>query len=232
MTDPNQPLFPLPGKGGADPGPSRAYPEPASSAGVRPPQTVLAGLNHKRSVPAWMIAAGIALIAVIAAALAFSRSGHPDRDIAAAPPPVTENETASLPTSLEPRGDSEIVALAQLRRIADADRPLIKAELADLWVPQLSSKRPGIVDDGVVWDNARTLEEFRGFRDSYDAKLLWSGDWSTFNAPNFWVTIVPVTFNSSDGALQWCTAHGFDSWHCLAKLVSTTHPVAGSTALN
>ena len=96
----------------------------------------------------------------------------------------------------------------------------------------MSSKRPGVVDDGVVWDNARTLQEFLGFRQQYNAKLLWSGDWSTFNAPNFWVTVVPVTFSTSDGALQWCKAQGFDSWHCLAKLVSTTHPIAGSTATN
>jgi hypothetical protein len=38
--------------------------------------------------------------------------------------------------------------------------------------------------------------------------LLWSGDWSTFCAPDFRVTIAGVT---------------------LAKLVRKTHPVEGST---
>lgn len=128
--------------------------------------------------------------------------------------------------------DPEVSSYQQLRRIADADRSFVKSELVDQWVPQISSKRPGIFDDGVLWDNARTLTEFLDNREKYGAKLLWSGDWSTFSAPNFWVTIVPATFSHSDGALEWCTAQGFDSWHCLAKLVSTSHPIAGSTATN
>ncbi len=61
----------------------------------------------------------------------------------------------------------------------------MKTQLADEWVPQISSKRPGIVDDGVLWNNARTLKEFLDNREKYDAKLLWSGDWSTFSAPDF-----------------------------------------------
>ena len=144
---------------------------------------------------------------------------------------VTQTQTA-LPALPPPavQTDPEVAALAELRQVADADRPFVKAQLADLWVPQLSSKRPGIVDDGVVWDNARTLEEFQGLRQRYGARLLWSGDWSTFSAPNFWVTVVPATFTSADGALRWCATQRIDSWHCIAKLVSTTHPVAGSTA--
>lgn len=145
---------------------------------------------------------------------------------------VTKTQVAAPVPNQPSQADPEITALAQLRQIANADRPFVQARLADLWVPQVSSKRPGVIDDGVVWDNARTLQEFLGFQQRYNAKLLWSGDWSTFNAPNFWVTVVPVTFSTSEGALQWCRAQGFDSWHCLAKLVSTTHPIAGSTATN
>lgn len=145
---------------------------------------------------------------------------------------VTKTQVAAPVPNQPSQADPQITALAQLRQIANADRPFVQARLADLWVPQVSSKRPGVIDDGVVWDNARTLQEFLGFQQRYNAKLLWSGDWSTFNAPNFWVTVVPVTFSTSEGALQWCRAQGFDSWHCLAKLVSTTHPIAGSTATN
>jgi len=151
------------------------------------------------------------------------------------PPPtrtVTQTRTATPapapPASVDPEG----VALGQLRQIADGDRAFVDAELTDVWIPQLSAKRPGVVDDGIVWDNVHTLQEFIGFRQRYNAKLLWSGDWSTFEGRNYWVTVVPITFDSSEGALRWCTSQGFDSWHCLAKLVSTTHPVAGSTALN
>ena len=106
------------------------------------------------------------------------------------------------------------------------------SQLADLWVPQLSSKRPGVVDQGLVWNNALTLQEHLQLRQQYGAKLVWSGDWSTFNGSDWWVTIVPLTFRSSDGALQWCTSQGIDRNHCFAKLVSTTHAISGSTALN
>jgi hypothetical protein len=70
---------------------------------------------------------------------------------------------------------------------------------------------------------------------SFDAlrlRLLWTGDWSTFSAPDFWVTIAGVTFGDAQGALSWCLGHNLDRDHCYAKLVSTTHPVDGSTAFN
>lgn len=123
-------------------------------------------------------------------------------------------------------------ALQQLRQIAAGDRYVVKSEAEDYWVPQLSSKRPGVVDEGLVWNNALTLQEHLRLREQYGAKLLWSGDWSVFNESNWWVTIAPITFPSSDGALEWCRSHGFDRDHCIAKLVSTTHGVSGSTALN
>jgi serine/threonine protein kinase len=121
----------------------------------------------------------------------------------------------------------------QLRQIANGDRSFAYAQLADRWVPQLSSKRPGVVDNGVVWDDAMTLQEHLQLRQRYpDVRLLWSGDWSTFSGPDFWVTVAGITFPDSAGALDWCRGHGFDRDHCAAKIISTTHPVAGSTAYN
>ncbi len=121
----------------------------------------------------------------------------------------------------------------QLRQLANEDRSYVSAQLADRWVPQLSSKRPGVVDNGVVWDNAMALQEHQQLRQKYpNVKLLWSGDWSTFSAANFWVTVVGITSPNSAGALAWCRSQGFDRDHCIAKIVSTTHPVDGSTAYN
>lgn len=180
--------------------------------------------------------AGI-LVAISAWLIATSRS-KPTSTAAEDPPAEVQQgsqnpqSSASDPAPAGVHVNSEASSLTQLRQIAYQDRDFVEAQLADRWVPQISSKRPGVVDDGVVWNNDRTVKEFLDNRGKYDAKLLWSGDWSTFSAPDFWVTVVPVTFTDSDGALQWCTSHGFDSWHCLAKLVSSTHPVAGSTALN
>ena len=143
--------------------------------------------------------------------------------------PAPSSPRIPAPTSTPPPVDA---ALAQLRQIAADDRYLVRSNVEDLWVPQLSSKRPGVVDDGLVWNNALTLQEHLRLRRQYDAKLLWSADWSVFNGSNWWITIAPITFATSDGALQWCRSEGFDRDHCLAKLVSTTHGTSGSTALN
>jgi serine/threonine protein kinase len=139
-------------------------------------------------------------------------------------------QPAQAPTTATPAPQDPV---QQLRQIANDDRPFVSAQLTDRWVPQLSSKRPGVVDNGVVWDNAMTLREHLQLRQRYPgARLLWSGDWSTFSGPDFWVTVAGITFRDSAGALAWCRSQGFDRDHCAAKIVSTTHPVEGSTAYN
>ncbi|HTY31578.1 serine/threonine-protein kinase [Mycobacterium sp.] len=146
----------------------------------------------------------------------------------------TESSSTTRPTQLPPTVTSAPQDPAQeLRQIASDDRAWVSAQLADRWVPQLSSKRPGVVDNGQVWDNAMTLQEHLQLRQRYsNVRLLRSGDWSTFSAPDFWVTVAGITFADSAGALAWCRNQGFDRDHCAAKIVSTTHPVAGSTAYN
>ena len=121
----------------------------------------------------------------------------------------------------------------QLRQIANGDGPFVYANLTDRWVPQFSSKRPGVHDGGVTWNNAMTLQEHLQLRRRYpDVRLLWLGDWSTFSASNYWVTVAGITFADSAGALAWCRYQGFDRDHCAAKVISTTLPVAETTAYN
>ncbi len=145
------------------------------------------------------------------------------------PAPTTPSAPSYTPTATRTPDAS---SSAQLRQISLEDHTLVSTQGSDRWVPQLSSKRPGVVDQGVVWDNELTLEEHLRLRQEYGAKLLWSGDWSTFDAPNFWVTIAPITYPTASGALAWCREQGFDRNHCYAKLISKTHGVAGSTAFN
>jgi hypothetical protein len=128
--------------------------------------------------------------------------------------------------------DSEAASLQQLQQTAAADRGAVEAHLAEHLVPQLSSKSPGVVDDGFTWDNTLTWQEFQRLRQRYGAKLLSSGDWSTFDALGVWVTVASIAFNDATSALGWCSTQGFDADHCAARLVSTTHPVAGSFAHN
>lgn len=77
------------------------------------------------------------------------------------------------------------------------------------------------------------MNDHRQLRASYPgARLLRSGDWSTFSDSDFWVTIAGISVPTADGALEWCTANGRDSDHCFAKLISTTHPLGDSTVYN
>jgi serine/threonine protein kinase len=155
-------------------------------------------------------------------------------------PPTTVTEYQTPPTVTQYLGPTAVPAppvlpdsLQQLRQIASGDRSFVYAQLAGLWVPQLSAKRPGSVDSGVVWDNDMTLQEHLQLRQRYPGvRLLWSGGWSTFSGQDYWVTVAGITFADSAGALQWCRYQGFDRDHCIAKLISTTHPVDGSTAYN
>lgn len=203
----------------------REEPEPAQ------PQLV-----SQRNLRPVFVAGGAAVLAAAATAIVLTMSGvlssdkQPDESVAA-DALTTQAPEADMPLP-QPNADPEAASLAQLRQIADRDHQYVADRLTDVWVPQLSSKRPGIVDEGVVWDNAKTLQEHLRLRDRYGAKLLWSAEWSTFDAQDFWVTVAPVTFNDAEGALRWCTQEGFDALHCYAKLVSTTHAVRGSTAHN
>ena len=181
---------------------------------------------------ALVIAAVIVLVTSLTKpATPTNPSGYPTatatatQTVTASALPTTATQTVTaIPDPIDPE--------QQLRQIANGDRPFVSVRLADRWVPQLSAKRLGVVDQGIVWDNATTLREHLQLRERYHARLLWSGEWSTFSASNFWVTVAGSTFPTSAGALAWCTSQGFDRDHCFAKIVSTTHPVEGSTAYN
>jgi len=153
-----------------------------------------------------------------------------DEPTSSAPPP---KPTPTRTVTVTPTPDMERVALNRLRQIANDDRTDVAVYLADRWIPQISSKRVGLVAKGITWDNQAILDEHLRLRNIYpDVKLLWSGDWSTYDGPNFWVTVVGLHSDNPYDVLGWCTEQGFDRDNCIAKIVSTTHPIAGSTKLN
>ncbi|AKS35899.1 serine/threonine-protein kinase [Mycolicibacterium goodii] len=144
----------------------------------------------------------------------------------ASPPPTATRTVTVTPSAVD-------VSLQRLRALAGNDRPYVAAMLADRWVPQISSKRVGLVADGVTWDNAMILDQHMRMRATYpDVRLLWSGDWSTYDGRDFWVTIVGLTADNAGDVLAWCRSAGFDRDNCAAKIVSTWRPIAGSTKYN
>lgn len=123
---------------------------------------------------------------------------------APAPPPVITRPP--IPASSCPQ---------RLRSQADADYSVVSSEWTGLWVPQLSSKQPGLVADGITWDCNSILAEHLGPRGLYGAMLLWSGDWPrTYGHDDYWVTIARYTAPDAEGASHWCRIHSRDSDHC------------------
>lgn len=85
----------------------------------------------------------------------------------------------------------------------------------------------------MTWDNARILDQHMRMRATYpDVRLLWSGDWSTYDGRDFWVTIVGLHSDNPEDVLAWCTSAGLSRDNCAAKVVSTWRPIAGSTKYN
>ncbi|MCA1005677.1 PQQ-like beta-propeller repeat protein [Rhodococcus hoagii] len=149
---------------------------------------------------------------------------------ASAPSGTSSPLTFEASTTAAVGVDAERASRDALREQADADAPFVRSDLADRWVPLLSSKQPGLVADGLTWNNAEILREHLDLRLRYpEVRLMWSGDWSTFTERDWWVTAAGVTFPTPEGANAWCDSKGFATEHCFAKLVSTTHGVDGST---
>jgi serine/threonine kinase PknH len=155
------------------------------------------------------------------------------------PPPVvaapkTVTQTVLPPTALPTQRPVPTPASQQLQQYADEDPPYTAYVAAGQWVPQLSSKhgaQPWTYDkeDGVTYDSELTLQEHQRLRQQYGAKLIWSGDWVTpagntvWDHPDYWITVAPIVFPDSGGALKWCTSHGLDSDHCDAQNLITGH---------
>jgi hypothetical protein len=138
---------------------------------------------------------------------------------------------ASVP-SAPANGDVESTAAAALQELVDADYSFVKGNLADRWIPQISSKRVGLVTDGITYANADILRNHLELRQRYEnVRLVFSGRWTTFNGDNWWVTVVGAPFGDAAAANGWCDAHGIDSWNCFAKTVSDSRGPEGTTVI-
>ncbi len=185
--------------------------------------------------PAVLITAMVAVV-VVAVVAVIALVVHSQNDHSASSTTSTATSQAfadpNYPAAAAPTQavDPETAALQQLQQLANQDESYILANLADRWVPQLSTKQPGVHDDGIVYDNAAILQEHLRLRQQYDAKLLWSTDWSNYDKGGFWVTIGAFASSNPGGALQWCYDHNLDDDHCFAERVSKTHSGSGSTA--
>jgi serine/threonine-protein kinase len=136
------------------------------------------------------------------------------------PPTVTVTPPLPAPPAPVVPQNCGSTSLQQLQAQANIDRPDVTTWVENHWVPQLSSKRPGTVDDGKVWDYSSICREHAQLRQQYGARLLWSGDWPrAFKEHDYWVTIAWFTFPDRADAQAWCDNHGRDSDHCYPTLI-------------
>lgn len=136
---------------------------------------------------------------------------------------------ASAP-ALPEHGSVDGVARAVLRELRGADYTHALQNLANRWVPQISSTKTGRVVDGVTVTAAEVLQDHLALRHRFaGARLIWSGHWTTFDSPDWWVTVVGPPRLSPQDANRWCDANGFGVDDCFAKLISSVSGAEGTT---
>ncbi len=152
--------------------------------------------------------------------------------------PSSNPSDSAPPSTNTPAPDPEAAALQQLQAFKDQDAPAV-AQLADRWIPQLSSKHgtepwtyypSDVIENDITYDPVQILQEYQRLRQHYGAVLLWSGDWTTYDHPDYWVTVVPTTYPDSGSVLNWCRSVSRDPDHCSAQIVSKTLGVNGTHA--
>lgn len=122
--------------------------------------------------------------------------------------------------------DRDETALEALRRIAEEDRAAVEA-LGTRWTAQLSSKKPGTADDGIVYDSYDDILALHlRHRARYpDALLVFSTAWPGSFGPSsrgYWVTLSGQAEATTAPVLDWCTDEGWGAGDCWAKRLATT----------
>lgn len=119
-------------------------------------------------------------------------------------------------------GSVDGVAKAVLGELRDADFADLRSNAFNRWVPQVSSKRAGLVVDGRTLTNAEVLRDHLNFRQRFgQARLVYSGQWSTFSDTDWWVTVVGPSWTFPENANRWCDDQDFGVDDCFAKFISS-----------
>jgi eukaryotic-like serine/threonine-protein kinase len=218
-------------------------PRPSAPPPSAPPPAAWAPPPSKSSsnAGAW-VGIGLAAVVVIASILvgvAISSSGGGN---SSAPSSTWQSSSAAEASTFAPSAaptstyTPPLDPQQQLQAFLNQDRSDVNGIL-DRWVPQLSSKlgvEPWTYDqeDRQLYTIDEILKEHLRLRNQYGAKLLWSGDWTVYDHPNFWVTIAPIPFGSASEALGWCRNNNFDRDHCSAQIISATQGRSGTHAGN
>jgi serine/threonine-protein kinase len=149
--------------------------------------------------------------------------------------PVATHPTVVLPPTTEAPAEFDSDAESRLDDQIAEDAPQVE-QLLDVWVPQLSAKRPGLDvkgDDRGAYTAAAVLSDHLAYRQRYADQgigvlLLRSSDYN-FKSPGFYVTVVDETFATPEAANAWCDGQGIGPDDCFAKRLSHSDGWHGST---
>jgi serine/threonine-protein kinase len=141
----------------------------------------------------------------------------------------TPDTTSTTVTTTTPPPDPEADAKAQLDAEVAKDRTAADA-LDGQWTPQLSSKSYGLVVGATTYNYQAIWQDFATSRARFPAAILvWSGDYTSFDYHNFWVTVVPPADAAGVAANSWCDAQNIDADDCFAKMLMHSGGTAGTT---
>ncbi|GLZ51687.1 hypothetical protein Acsp07_13040 [Actinomycetospora sp. NBRC 106378] len=171
----------------------------------------------------------VAIVVVIL--VVMSRSGSTSAPVASGTAGTAAGSEASSAVSAAAAPSTELPAdpAAQLQALAAQDSSTVEGMVGS-WIPQLSSKRPGLVAEGKTWDESDILAEYRSLQATYpSARLLWTGDFANYRGRNFWATVVGQPMPTAAAANAWCDSQGLDADHCYAvRLTHTGGPDGNS----
>ncbi|OXM54901.1 zinc ribbon domain-containing protein [Amycolatopsis alba] len=138
------------------------------------------------------------------------------------PPTSTEITTTETTPSLQ-------VTEADLRRQTTQDSTVAES-LVGQWVPQLSSKQPGLVVGGTTYDYPAIMADFQSLRSRFpEAIMVNSSDFKTFSRKGFWVTLEAKVFPDADAANAWCDEQNFAREDCHASRLTHSGGPAGNS---
>ena len=155
--------------------------------------------------------------------------------VAAAPPltslaPATTTTTETTTTTTETTTTTpQAPTAADLAQEVANDHSAAEA-LVGQWVPQISSKKLGLVVSGVTFGYPEIMGDFQSLKTRYpQAIMVNSNDYSNFSGKDFWVTVAAVPFADPDQANSWCDQQGFAEQDCYASRLMHTGGPAGNS---
>jgi guanyl-specific ribonuclease Sa len=138
---------------------------------------------------------------------------------------TTTTTTTETTTTTTPTPPTE----ADLAREVAADHDIAET-LVGQWVPQISSKKLGLVVNGVQFGYPEIMADFTTLKARFpQAIMLNSNDYTNFSGKDFWVTVQASTFGTADAANAWCDQQGFAEDDCYASRLMHTGGPAGNS---